>query len=201
MIVHEAPQGTEEWFADRLGIPSASMADKILSPTGKPSTSAGKYANQLLAERLTGRSGGFAGNAHTERGNELEPEARGYYAFISGCEVKEVGFCTNEEGTFGCSPDGLVGTDGMLEIKVPSPAVHVGYLLGNKLPTTYISQVQTQLWVTDRKWLDLLSYSDAMESLVVRVLPDKDWHKAWAVELAKFTEQMAAKWKTLQERT
>ena len=200
MIVLPDPQGTEEWFAARRGLPSASNADKILSPTGVPSKQADAYANQLIAERLTGISGGFEGNAHTARGNELEPEARAYYAFVTGTEVEEVGFITTDGGDFGCSPDGMVGEDGMVEIKAPSAAVHVGYLLGGKEPTTYRAQTQAQLFVTGREWLDFLSFHPDLPPLLVRVEPDLDWHDRFEKELAKFTKLLAAKMNTLRER-
>ena len=158
MIVLPDPQGTEEWFAARRGLPSASNADKILSPTGVPSKQADAYANQLIAERLTGLSGGFEGNAHTARGNELEPEARAYYEFVTGCVVKQVGFCMADNGQFGFSPDGMIEGMGLLEIKAPSAAVHIGYLLGGKAPTTYLSQIQSGLWASKYVWLDFLSY-------------------------------------------
>jgi len=198
VIIHEAVQGTEEWFAARRGVPSASMAEKILSPTGIPSKQADAYMNLLLSERLTGSSQGFEGNAHTERGNLLESEAREYYGFVSGCEVREVGFCTLDDGTFGCSPDGLAG-DGLVEIKCPAPHTHIGYLLDGKAPTGYLSQLQSQLYVMGAKWVDFLSYHPEMPPLLVRVEPDPAWHAKFAEELAKFTKKMAAKWVKLQE--
>ena len=200
MIRHDAAQGTDEWFAARRGIPSASMADKILSPTGIPSKQADAYANQLIAERLTGLSGGFQGNTHTDRGTELEPEARAYYAFVSGCEVEEVGFCLTDDGTFGCSPDGMVGDDGMVEIKAPSPANHIGYLLGGKVPTAYLAQVQSQLFVTGRAWLDFMSYAPSLDPLLIRVEPDLEWHDRFEKELEKFTRLLAYKMDKLKER-
>ena len=120
MIVLDHEQGTEEWFAARLGKPSASMFSKLITTTGKPSSSADGYINQLMAEIITGHSEGHFSNAHTERGNLLEPDARDMYEFISGNEVLEVGFILDDSLDFGCSPDGLVGTDGGLELKCPA---------------------------------------------------------------------------------
>jgi hypothetical protein len=114
--------------------------------------------------------------------------------------VEQVGFCTLDDGTFGCSPDSLVGDDGMLEIKCPSPAVHVGYLLGDKLPTTYRAQVQSQLFVTGRAWCDFLSYHPDLPPLLVRVEPDPKWHAKFAEELEKFTALLASKMSALKER-
>jgi hypothetical protein len=174
------------------------MFDKILTPTGKPSSQAEGYANLLVAERLTGRSLGFEGNTHTQRGTEREPQARAYYEFIAG-PVEEVGFCLHDLGHAGASPDGLVGEDGLLEIKCPSEAVHVEYLLAGKVATKYLSQVQGQLWVTGRKWCDWISFHPEMPPVLVRVKPDTKYQAALETEIAKFTALMAEKMKKLEK--
>jgi hypothetical protein len=164
----------------------------ILSPTGKPSKQAEGYAHLLIAEILTGVTQGFEGNMWTDRGTELEPEARAYYEFVTGSEVQQVGFCTTYDGLCGCSPDGLVD-DGLLEIKCPSPQVHVEYLLGAKVPTKYLSQIQGQMFVCEREWCDFLAYFPGMDPVLQRVPTDKAWHAAFRVELDKFHEMCAGK--------
>ena len=125
MRIINVPQRSPEWFAARLGCPSASNFAKVLTPGGKRSTQVEGYLNRLVADILTGRSEQQEPSEAMQRGTELEPEARAYYELIAG-PVEEVGFCIHDDG-FGCSPDGVVG-DGLLEIKCPLAHTHVEYL-------------------------------------------------------------------------
>jgi YqaJ-like viral recombinase domain len=114
----DCTQGSIEWTAARLGRITASNMEKIISPTGHESKQGDKYMNRLIAEIITGQSEeSFAGNAHTERGNEFEQEAADYYAALNDLELQPVGFCLTDDGAIGCSPDRLIGEQGMLEIK------------------------------------------------------------------------------------
>jgi len=168
-------QGSDEWIAARLGIPSASMYGKIITTQGKWSTQADTYINQLVAEKLTGEQTPFYQNEHMARGTELEPDARKMYEFIKDVEVQEVGFCLHDTLEAGASPDGLIGEDGGLEIKCPAPATHVEYLRGGKLPSKYKQQVMGCLWITGREWWDFMSYHPSMKPLIVRVERDEDY--------------------------
>lgn len=166
-------QRTPEWYAARLGVPSAANFEKIITPGGKASTQITGYTNRLLAEKIMGKPcDPDEPNAAMQRGTELEPEARDYYSLIAG-PVVEVGFCLHDDHDFGCSPDGLVGDDGILEIKCPMPWTHVEYLRDQVLPSKYIPQVQGQLLVTGRKWCDFVSFHPDMKPLIVRVEADK----------------------------
>ena len=171
MRIITAEQRSPEWFAVRLGVPSASQFGRIVTSTGKRSTQADGYLNKLVAEILTGKSDQQEPNEAMARGTELEPEARAYYELIGGT-VEEVGFCLHEDG-FGCSPDGLVGSQGLLEIKCPLAHTHVEYLRENALPGLYVPQVQGQLLVTGREWCDFLSYHPDMKPLLIRVERDE----------------------------
>ena len=171
MRIITAEQRSPEWFAARLGVPSASQFGKIVTPTGKRSTQADGYINKLVAEILTGKSDQQEPNEAMARGTELEPEARAYYELIGGT-VEEVGFCLHDDG-FGCSPDGLVGDTGLLEIKCPLAHTHVEYLREGVLPGLYVPQVQGQLLVTGREWCDFLSYHPDMKPLLIRVERDE----------------------------
>jgi len=171
----DCEQGTDEWLAARLGIPSASMYAKIITTQGKWSTQADSYINQLVAEKLTGETTPFYQNEHMIRGTELEPDARQLYEFITGSEVQQVGFCLHDTLEAGASPDGLIGEDGGLEIKCPAPATHVEYLRGDKLPSKYKQQVMGCLWITGREWWDFMSYHPNMKPLIVRVERDEDY--------------------------
>jgi len=168
-------QGSPEWFEARLGIPSASMFSKIVTTKGVWSTQADSYINQLVAERLTGEREEIYQSHHMIRGTELEPEARDMYCLVKDVEVQEVGFCLHDTLKAGCSPDGLIGEDGGLEIKAPAPATHVEYLRGGVLPSRYEQQVMGCLWITQREWWDFVSYHPNMKPLIVRVERDEEY--------------------------
>lgn len=191
MQIHNVDQNSDEWLSLRLGIPTASEFGKILTATGKPSTQKTDYMNKLLAEWMTGKPvDSWGGNEHTERGHELEDDARSDYEFMHDVQVTRVGFVTRDDGLVGCSPDGLVGDDGGHEIKCPSGGVHVSYLLKEEVPTKYIPQVQGSIMVCERDWWDFTSYHPDMESLHVRVYRDDDYIQQLNEELKKFIDKM-----------
>lgn len=190
MIICEAPQGSEQWIADRLGIPSASNFDKLVTTKGEPSKQAQKYLYQLAAEKVSGIKEESFQSAAMARGIETEAEAVSFYELTQGVDVQEVGFCLHESKLYGCSPDRLVGADGLLEVKCPLPHTHVEYLLENNLEKDYIQQVQGQLLVTGRKWCDLISYSRGLRPLIVRISRDEKFLKALEFELGKFCTEL-----------
>ena len=185
MIILTDEQGSPEWLASRLGRPSASNFGRLVTGSGKPSSSAESYINEMIAERLTGRSKPFYTNEHMERGNALEPEAREAYEFITDFEVVETGFILHDSEEFGCSPDGLVAEQGGLEIKCPSDSVHVSYLRAGKVPAKYYQQVQGCLWITGREWWDFMSYHPEMPHLLVRAHRNEKYIKAMAEQVEK----------------
>lgn len=185
MIILTDEQGSPEWLASRLGRPSASNFGKLVTGSGKPSSSAESYINEMIAERLTGRSKPFYTNEHMERGNALEPEAREAYEFITDLEVVETGFILHDSEEFGCSPDGLVAEQGGLEIKCPSDSVHVSYLRAGKVPSKYYQQVQGCLWITGREWWDFMSYHPEMPHLLVRAHRNEKYIEAMAEQVEK----------------
>ena len=200
MITHNVEQNSDGWFKLRLGIPTASGFGKIVTSTGKSSTQSGKYMDILLAERMAGeRVESWGGNEWTERGHELESEARTYYEMIKGVDVNQAGFITNDEETAGMSPDGLIGEDGGLEIKCPSPGIHVSYLLANKVPAIYIPQIQGSMWLSDRDWWDFMSYHPLIEKMVIRVNRDGKYISVLANAIEKFTDQMLEKQHKLKQ--
>ena len=175
MLIHDVEQGSPEWYALRLGIPTASAFDKILTPTGKLSTQAEAFINKLLAEEMTGEAMQVEKTVWMERGNELEQEAADYYELINDVELVKVGFCTNDAKTFGCSPDRLVGEEGALEIKVPAPHTHIEYLRKGEIDKGYWSQLQGNLLVLNRKWIDWMSYNPKMPSLILKADRDEKY--------------------------
>ena len=186
MIDHE--QGTPEWLQSRLGCPSGSGFANLITATGKPSSSADAYINQLVAELLTGQPTEFKVNEWMQRGTDLEPTAREYFELSSGKSVVQVGFCKHDTLECGVSPDGLVGTNGGLEIKCPAPHTHVAYLRDGGVPTKYKQQVMGCLWITGREWWDFVSYHEQMPVLQVRVYRDEDYIAKLAKEVEKACE-------------
>lgn len=168
-------QGTPEWFACRLGIPTASEFDSILANGrgGQPSKTRRTYMLKLIGERLTGEPAYNYQNEHMERGKEMEAEARDWYTFAFNVEPQRVGFIRN--GNVGCSPDSLIGDDGMLEIKTKLAHLQADVLLGKELPPEHKAQVQGQLWVAERQWVDFVSYWPKMPPFKVRVYRDEEY--------------------------
>ena len=184
MIILDMEQGSDEWLAARLGRPSASMFSKLITTKGKPSTQAGGYINKLAGERLSGESEAFYTNEHMVRGTELEPEAREAYEFISGNNVLEVGFVVDPSFEYGCSPDGLIGTDGGIEIKCPAATTMMKYYQDSEeLVKAYYQQIQGCMWVTKRDWWDAFAYHPKMKHVLVRVPRDDTFIAKLAVEV------------------
>ena len=170
MIISPHEQGTDAWLAARLGKPSASCFSKLITMTGKPSASADAYINQLLGERLTGKSEPHYTSEAMILGTEREPLARADYEFISGNKVDQVGFILDDSESYGCSPDGLIGEDGGLEIKCPAQTTQAGYWRDKQSGVKkYYQQIQGCMWVTGRKWWDFFSYHPDMPHVLVRV--------------------------------
>lgn len=201
MIVIEIDQLSTQWFAERAGIPTASNFDKIVTSKGEPSKQAQKYMHQLAGESITGTKEETYSNFAMQRGIEMEPEARQLYEFVTGNKVDQVGFCyPDEQKRYGCSPDGLVGDDGLIEIKCTLLSTSVEYLIADKLPTTYVQQVQGELLITGREWCDFMSYFPGLPPLIVRVARDEKFIKKMAEELDRFCYDLAALIKSLKEK-
>lgn len=198
MRVSNHEQGSEEWLQSRLGRPTASNFGKLITPTGKASSSAQGYIDQLIAERITGEMPEFFKSEAMQRGNDLEPHAKATYEFQNDVEVVEVGLCLHDDYECGCSPDGLIGEDGGIEIKCPLPGTHISYLRDGCIPAKYIPQVQGCLWITGREWWDFMSYHPSMKDLVVRVYRDEPYIKKMIVEVVKAVETIESefeKWR------
>ncbi len=176
MKIHNITQGSDEWFELRAGMPTASNASKLVSGTGKISTSMGDYALLLAAEKYAGKPlDEFEGNGFTERGKILEAEALVAYDMAKGTFIEPVGFCTSDSGAYGCSPDGLL-EEGMVEAKCLIAKNHVKMMLyynkHKKVSPEYISQVQMQMLVTGRQWCDIVFYHPELPLLIIRVDAD-----------------------------
>ncbi len=200
MIIHKMEQYSPEWWKARAGLPTASIANKILTPTGKFSAQSKGLINTLIAERLGCPDDPMEASEWMIRGTELEPEARSMYEMDHDLDVEQVGFITNDEATAGASPDGLIDvfTDrgGNLtakagwECKCPKASTHIGYLLGNELPAYYKPQVHWSMAVSGiRKWV-FTSYHPELEPLYIDVEWD-DYTESVRLAIVKFTEELA----------
>jgi predicted phage-related endonuclease len=184
-------QGSPEWLRARLGVPTASCFDRILSPAKlAPSASQGRYRARLLAEWYLGQPLDEAESGFMQRGSQLEGEAVKWFEFTTGLDCEEVGFCLTDSGDAGASPDRLVGTDGLLEIKCPSAETHMGYLLNGF--DDYVLQVQGQLWVTGRQFAYQLSYHPSIPSVLKRVERDPKVIAAIAEHVTAFAATVEA---------
>ena len=192
-------QGSDEWKALRLGKVTASRVSDVVAKT-KSGYGAGRanYAAQLIAERLTGTPAESYTNAAMQHGTETEPEARAAYEFYQCVTVEEVAFVPHPKiDQAGCSPDGLVGGDGLVEIKCPQTATHLETLLGQAVPGKYETQMQFQMACTGRKWCDFVSYDprmpENMRLFIKRVPRDETRIKEFESEIASFLLEMAVK--------
>jgi len=184
VIILEDEQGSEAWRRSRLGCPSASAFSKLITRTGKPSTQSVGYVNQLIAEKLSGELTEHHTSEAMVRGTEMEPLARENYEFLTDNTVNEYGFITNDAGEYGCSPDGLIGEEGGLEIKCPLGATQVKYMRDpQELVKQYWQQIQGCMWVTDRKWWDAFAFHPLLDHVLVRVERDEEYIKKLAKEV------------------
>jgi putative phage-type endonuclease len=196
-------QGTEEWFKARLGKVTASrVADVIAKTKSGYSTSRDNYMAQLICERLTGQQGESFSNAAMAWGSETEPLARSAYENARGLLVTEVGFVNHPSiEKAGASPDGLVETLGMLEIKCPNTATHIDTLLSSAVPTKYNTQMQWQMRCCERKWCDFVSFDPRLPQDLQLFIKRVDFDSVYVAMLEKevnlFLEELVNKIKKL----
>lgn len=191
MKIHDCVQGSAEWIRLRLGIPTASQFHRIFQPVRrKPSNSRELYMLELLDEWVAQRRDEPFENEWTQRGKELEPEARFAYEMEHGASVRRVGFITRDDGLCGGSPDGLVGDDTVLEIKVPSPQIHDGIASGKKPGHT--AQCQGLLYITERQRIHLWIYSPTGESVLKVIERDDEMISQMVPVLDEFCAELEA---------
>ena len=207
MIVHDAAQGSLAWHRARLGLPTASMAASLVTPTGRAASAAEGYADRLAMQRYRGvASDVFAGNAATARGHAFEPRARAAYAWLVGTDVARTGFCTDDRGRFGGSPDGLVGADGGVEIKCPLMPAFVAALMHveehGHAPPAYLPQVHMLMLVTDRAWWDLVFWHPELpdEPVIVRTRRSAEWDVRLLRQIARCRRRRDRVLATLEAR-
>jgi putative phage-type endonuclease len=186
-------QKSEEWFAARLGKVTASKVSAVLAK--KDSATRSDYLTDLVLERLTNKQQEFYQNDAMQWGTDTEPQARMAYEAFKGVLVDEMGFIDHPSiQYFGCSPDGLVDKDGLVEIKCPNSKTHLSTLLNGKIPTKYIPQVQTQMAVMNRQWCDFVSFDprlpEDLQLFVVRVNRDDEYIAKLEEEVVAFLDEV-----------
>lgn len=191
-IVTDIEQGTPEWLALRLGIATASELDCLLV-SGKHPTGFGvaafTYMDQLIGERITEEAAELPFQTKaTIRGHEQEGVAQSLYEAREEVEIQKVGIILNH--SIGYSPDGLVGNDGLIEIKTKLPKFQVGIILAGEIPKEHVAQCQGGLWASDREWIDFISYWPGMPLFVKRAHRDEAMIRKIAERVKSFYEIM-----------
>jgi len=190
MKILECEQQSPEWFQARCDLPTSSKFDKIYTGSGKKSTSANAYMEEILAQWIAGKAVDSDINSpYIDRGNVQEPDARNLYEFITDNEVKQIGFCIHDSGLFGGSPDGLIGDDGGVEIKCVKASTLVHYYRKG-FPIGYKPQIMGYLLITGRKWWDFIAYNADMEPYMERIERDEDYIKEQEKALYEFCEKL-----------
>jgi hypothetical protein len=191
MQIFDCEQGSPEWFAARMGIPTASEFATLIAvkKDAKDKKTRTTYMRKLAGEIITGQPMESYNNAYMERGKEFEDEARNAYAFLMDAEPRKVGFIRRNDA--GCSPDSLIGEDGGLEIKVAVPHIQIERLEAGTLPSEHRAQVQGSMFVTGRKHWDFVSYCPGMPLVALRVPRDEEYIGMIAAAVDEFNRELA----------
>jgi putative phage-type endonuclease len=195
-MIEMMDQGSESWFQVRIGKVTASrVADVIAKTKTGYSASRDNYMAQLICERLTGLKGESFTNAAMQHGTDTEPLARAAYEALQDVLVDEVGFVPHPTIEMaGASPDGLVGEDGLLEIKCPNTATHIETLISKVVPGKYNTQMQFQMACTGRQWCDFVSFDNRLPEMfqlfVTRVPRDEVFIRLIEAEIVQFIAEL-----------
>lgn len=192
-------QGSPEWFSARVGKVTASRVADVIART-KTGFGAGRanYMAELIAERLTGETAASFSNAAMQWGTDQEPFARRAYEFRTDLDVVEVGFADHPKISMtGASPDGLVGGAGLVEIKCPNTATHIDTLIGQSIPSKYLTQMAWQMTCTGREWCDFVSFDprlpEEMRLFIRRVERDDAMIEGLETDVVAFLAELDAK--------
>jgi hypothetical protein len=201
-------QRTPEWDLARLCTPTSSRFNELITPLGKPrrGESVTTYRRQLIGEWLTGLPHSIPTTRAMQHGIENEDAARDVYEHVTGNEVEQVGFIRCDSLPCGCSPDGLIGDVGGIEIKCPfNTGEHVRTILDGDVPPQYVAQVQGSLLVTGRKWWDLVSYDPRIDDVsvamfILRVYRDEEFIGTLRDAIVAFDLKLQSEIRTIQKR-
>lgn len=189
-IFTDIEQRSEEWRKIRAGLPTASNFATVLAKgkSGPESKTRRDYLLKLAGEILTGEPMESYSNGYMDRGGRMEEEAKDFYAFLHDIEPECVGFIRN--GNKGCSPDALLGSEGLLEIKTVAPHILIDLILKDEFPPKFRAQVQGQIWVSGREWCDLLCYFTGMPPLIKRAYRDPGYIIQLSDAVDQFNEEL-----------
>jgi hypothetical protein len=187
----DCEQNSPEWYAARLGLPTASMFATVMAKgrDGGASVTRRTYLMKLAGEIITGDPCDNYSNDHMERGKAMEDEARRKYEFLTDAEPQRVGFIVN--GPKGCSPDSLLGTDGLLELKTKLPHLAIECLLRDEFPAEHKAQCQGALWVAEREWIDIAVYWPKLPLFIKRAYRDDIYIRTLSDAVDKFNDELA----------
>ena len=204
--IEAVQQGSEAWHQMRLGKVTASRVADLLAKTKTgPSASRGNYLIELALQRVTKTIEESYTNVAMEWGTQTEPQARVAYEVKTGNFVDQVAFIDHPTiAGFGCSPDGIVAADGLIEIKCPNSATHWSYIKANEPPNKYFIQMQAQMAVTGAKWCDFVSFDPRMpersQLLVVRVMRDPEYILYMEAEISLFLKEVEKEVQLMEKR-
>lgn len=184
-------QGSDDWYAARMGIPTASKFATVMAKgaTGGKSKTRYAYMRKLAGEIITCEPMPNFQSRAMERGKIMEDEARNFYAFMKDAEPETVGFIRN--GGKGASPDALLPGGGLLEIKTSEAHILIDLILEDEFPSVYKAQCQGQLWVAEREWLDLIVYWPKIPLFVKRIERDEEYIKTMSKAVDLFNDDLA----------
>ena len=202
MRIINCEQGSPEWINARLGLVSASrFKDVMTEPRAKKDKEAGmlsgtaeSYMQELISEILTGQQMAISGKA-LDHGTEYEPAACTHYEFMFDIDVEHVGIILTDDRKTGASPDGLVGADGMIEIKCPySSKNHIATIISGCMPSEHMPQVQGNMWINGRQWCDFISFDPRIDGdagfFVQRIYRDEEYIQTLEEKVSAFVRKM-----------
>lgn len=186
-------QGSDEWLRARMGIPTASRFATVIAAAkdGKERKTRDKYMRQLAGEIITGEPAETFKNEAMERGKDQEPALRFLYSFETDTDVEQLGFMKDATIPAGASPDGMIGEDGMVEFKSKIPDLLIELYGKKEAPREHLAQLQGNLWIAGRQWIDIVCGYPKMPLFRVRVQRDESYIKMLAIEVREFNEELA----------
>jgi hypothetical protein len=192
MQIFDCDQNSPEWYACRLGIPTASMFATVLAKgkDGGVSLTRKTYLYKLAGEIITGDPMDNFSNDHMQRGKDMEDEARNLYAFMTDAIPQRIGFVRN--GQKGCSPDSFIGTAGALEVKTKLAHMTIECLLRDEFPPEHKAQCQGALWVCEREWIDIAVYWPKLPLFTKRAYRDEAYISRLSDAVDQFNEELAS---------
>lgn len=192
-------QGSADWFAARCGVITASRFKDVISKGrgSEPSKVRRTYMLELAGEIITGRPAEGFQSRYTDRGHEMEPDARLQYIERYSEPVELCGFM--RRGDIGASPDFLVGAEGLAEVKSRLPKFQIELLLANEMPSDHYTQCQGQLLVSGRKFVDYISYWPGLPLYVKRIEPEPQWQDMLSIMLEQFSTELQTMVERLKE--